>query len=336
MDMKRKITLGAATLAVALGAGHLVQSGRPGAAAVGVADAASVKPTGITPLAASSEPEDLPSTVPPAPLAASLGSTPQAQVPPAAAATVAKTAPQAAPAPVSLTPPPPAATKPAPVVQADDCHVTLDVMAAANGMLDLTLLAPCKPGTRVVLRHGGLAVTGRTSTGGALFTALPAMEPDGAVSAMFPDGTIARAAAPVDLTGIQRFAVQWMADDRFALNAYQGGAAWGALGHVHAGARGLPQDKSGWMMPLGDASVDLPMMAEVYTWPAATADIAIDIEAPVTETTCDRELLGETLQSQSGRVTRSDITLATPDCSAVGDFLVLNNLLSGTTTAAAD
>ena len=320
MDIKRKITLGVATLAVALGAGHLVQSRKSGGAAAQVADAAEVTPTGITLLAASAEPGDIPVTPP------AVASLPTPAIP----------APPAATMLASVTPEQTPTTAIAPAPQADACRATLDVLPGANGMLDLTLLSPCQPSTRVVLRHGGLAVTGRTSTGGALFSALPAMEPLGEVSAMFPDGTVVRAASPVDLTGVQRFAVQWMADDRFALNAYQGGARFGDPGHVNAGAMGLAEGANGWLMPLGDTSVDLPMLAEVYTWPAKSANVAIDLEAQVTEATCNRELLGETLESRAGVVVRSDITLAMPDCAGVGDFLVLNNLLAGMTTAAAE
>ena len=329
MDKKRKITLGVATLAVALGAGHLVQSGKHLTTATDVAEATVAEPTGITPLAASAQPD----TITPAP-------SNKAPAPAAVVAQVATPAPAAmqpaAPVPVSLTTDKTPSAAPKPAVQADACQATLDVVPGANGMLDLTLLSPCEPGSRVVLRHGGLAVTGKTSSGGALFTALPALDSAGEVSAMFPDGTIARGAAPVDLTGMRRFAIQWMADDRFALNAYQGGAAYGSPGHIHAGAAGKPDSASGWLMPLGDATVDLPMLAEVYTWPAKAADVAIDLESQVTETTCERELLGETLESRSGKVEHSDITLAMPDCTALGDFLVLNNLTTGMTTAAAE
>ncbi len=337
MDKKRKITLGVATLAVALGAGHLVQSGKSGKAESQVAEAAEAQPTGIIPLAATAPPD----STPPAAVA-------NASVLPlqSAALTDPQTVPPVAKppvAPASFTPEksppaaaPPVAAPPAPAEQADACRVTLDVLAGANGMLDLTLLSPCAPSTRVVLRHGGLAVTGRTSTGGALFTALPAMDAKGEVSAMFPDGKIALGASPVDLSGVQRFAVQWIGDDRFGVNAYLDGAAFGTPGHVHAGANGQADAPTGWMIPLGDATVDLPMLAEVYTWPAKTADIAIDVEAPVTEATCNREILGETLESRAGAVASVDITLAMPDCTAVGDFLVLNNLLAGMTTAAAE
>lgn len=333
MDKKRKITLGVATLAVALGAGHMVQSGKHPGAATKVAEATEAKPTGITPLAASAVP-DVPAAAPiaakPAPVVPKVIS----QVAPSTPSAKPGAAP--VPVPASLTPDTTKPATPKPAEQADACRATLDVIPGANGMLDLTLLSPCQSGTRVVLRHGGLAVTARTSSGGALFTALPALESDGEVTAMFPDGTVARGAAPVDLTGLRRFAVQWLAEDRFGLNAYQGGAAWGAPGHVHAGAKGDPAGNAGWLMPLGDATVDLPMLAEVYTWPAKASEVTVDIEAAVTEATCDRELLGETLDAQAGTVVRSDITLAMPDCSAVGDFLVLNNLAAGMTTAAAE
>jgi hypothetical protein len=338
MDMKRKITLGAATLAVAFGAGHLVQSGGLGNAVDRQADLAETRPTAITPLRGSAEAEVALSAAPPLALPAAAPTVSETTAAPPApfAATLvpplpASVAPQVPPvsAPAGLTAPAPA------VPLADACDTTLDVIPGANGMLDLTLLAPCKPATRVVLRHGGLAVTGRTSDGGALFTALPAMEAAGEVSAMFPDGTVARGAAAVDMGGIRRFAVQWMADDRFALNAYRDGAAFGEAGHVHVGS-GKADPAQGWVMPLGDATVDLPMMAEVYTWPTTPAEIALDIEAPVTEATCNREMLAEMVESQGGTITRSDIALAMPDCAAVGDFLVLNNHLAGMTTAAAE
>ena len=86
-------------------------------------------------------------------------------------------------------------------------------------------------------------------------------------------------------------------------------------------------------MALGDPAASLPMMAEVYTWPAGVAVVPV-IEAEVTEATCGRELMGETLMSDRGAVTATDLTLAMPGCEAVGDILVLNNLVPETTLAA--
>ena len=324
MDRKRKLTLGAATLAVALGAGHLVQSGISQAKTEQrsvSADQMSTSPTGITQLAASVKPT-----------AAAHGARPASRLA-EAAALAAETA-----IPASFVPEPPLAATAVDAEVSATCRATLDIIPAANAVLDLVLLAPCHPDTRVVLRHGGLAITGQTSAGGALFVSIPAIESSGEVSARFPDGSLARAARAVDLSQYRRFAVQWVADDRFALNAYEHGAIFGGPGHVDAKAAGSPAaDRShGWMTVLGDASVDLPMQAEVYTFPAKVTDVSVTLEAEVTDATCARELLAETLDSQSGVVVATDVTLAMPDCTAVGDFLVLNNLQTGMTTAAAE
>ena len=77
---------------------------------------------------------------------------------------------------------------------------------------------------------------------------------------------------------------------------------------------------------LGDDSVDLPMLAEVYTWPTDPAiDVALQIEAEVTADSCGREMLGELLLSQRGVVEVTDLSMAMPECDGVGDVLVLNN-----------
>jgi hypothetical protein len=78
-------------------------------------------------------------------------------------------------------------------------------------------------------------------------------------------------------------------------------------------------------------------MAQVYTFPVGLAEaVDLTIEAEVTEATCNRELLGEVLFSELGGVTKTDLTMATPDCDAIGDVLVLNNPLPDLKLAAAN
>lgn len=351
MDRKRQIVLTAATVAIAMGAGHLVQQ-----SAQSSATAASVAPTGIVTLSAKAEPE---ATALPAPVVATATATvakapprvePVAPIVAAApfAITQAQAAVDAAPVPVQVAAAPAtdavaalvalAAADPVPVAPAPEppavqaCTSTLTATPLPGAVLSLALVAPCDGGARVVLRHGGLAVTARLSEAGTLFTTLPAMDAQGEVSALFPDGARAEAAAAVDMTGIRRFAVQWQGDDAFQVQAYENGAQFGAPGHVSAAT---PVGE-GQLAVLGDASVDLPLMAEVYTFPVSGTPVNVTIEAAVTDKTCARELLGEAVESDAGRVTTTEITLAMPDCSGVGDFLVLNNLFGGTTLAAAD
>jgi hypothetical protein len=86
--------------------------------------------------------------------------------------------------------------------------------------------------------------------------------------------------------------------------------------------------QGGYLTVLGDRTAPLPMLAEVYTFPIDLAEpVDLTIEASVTDATCDRELLGEVLLSEGGEVTKTDLTMATPTCDAIGDVLVLNNPL---------
>lgn len=293
MDRKRQIALVAALVAVGLGAGHFVQKDAPQQ----TASLPAVKPTTVVPLAAGSE--DLPEPA-----------LPVAKAPPA-------TVPLESPAPV----------------QAEACGAQLDLIPRARAVIGMTLIAPCHGDQRVVIKHGGLVVTGRASANGVLFLDLPAMEPSGSVTVAFADGETVQGALPVpDMAAVQRFAVQWLEQDAFQINAFENGADYGDPGHVSAATPLGPTDAGGFLTVLGDATVELPMLAEVYTYPA-TGKAEVVVEAAVTQATCGRELLGETLVSQGGDVLTEELTLAMPECTAEGDILVLKNLAPERTLA---
>lgn len=210
----------------------------------------------------------------------------------------------------------------------DPCAMSLEVFAEDAAMIGVTLLAPCRAGQRVVLLHGGLAVSMQTLATGSLFATLPAMEATGAVEARFDDGATLQAAAAVpELAGLRRFAVQWQDTDRFALNGFEGKADYGDAGHRTV--------LNGGVMALGDSSAKPALLAEVYTFPDPE-DARVTVEAAVGDATCGRELLGETLYSSGGVVRVDELTLAMPACDATGGFVVLNNPLPDMTLAAAE
>ena len=137
---------------------------------------------------------------------------------------------------------------------------------------------------------------------------------------------------------MQRFAVQWLGDDRFALNAFRNGATYGEPGHLTAQPLAMLDgitEAGAAVVALGDASAPLPLLAEVYTLPA-DGKATLTIEAQVTAQTCGRELLGETLDSRGGKATVRELTLAMPPCDAIGDFIVLNNPRADLTLAASE
>jgi hypothetical protein len=227
-----------------------------------------------------------------------------------------------------------AAAEPAPA-EASACVEALDVVAAPGAMLTLVLTAPCRAGERVVLRHAGLAVTAQTTAAGTLTAAIPAFDPAGAVAVQFPDGHRAEGAAPVgDLAGIARFAVQWMAGDRFHINAFAPGATFGDAGHVHAGAPGSRGGAAGYILSLGDATLDRALLAEVYTFPADRAAVTLELEAPIDAATCGRDILGETLQWADGSLTLRDLAVEMPDCGTGDGFLLLQNPMADLKLAA--
>jgi len=303
MNVQRKLTLVVATGALAFGAGHFVQK----RAADRMAAAAPLVVSDVEPLAAG--PEN------------------PAVMPPSMAALVA--------APAVL--PPPIAAEAVAAVEAPpiDCSRQLDLISQPGAMIGLTLLAPCNPNERIVLRHAGLAVTGRTSPSGAYFATLPALTAASEVQVVFGAGDMAKASIDMpDAAKLHRFGVQWQGDDAFQLNAFENGADYDQPGHISAAFTGTP-GSGAFLTILGDSTTDLPLLAEVFTYGAeAKADIVI--EAAVTKGTCGREILGETIRAADGSVKITDLTLAMPDCDAIGDILVLKNPDQDMTLAAAN
>lgn len=341
MNTQRKLTLMVATVGVALGAGHFVQK----RASERFAAETKTVVTDVTPVAAG--PSDLPAAPP---VTAAL--TPTLHEPPAAAETLpsgdedmAKVDP--APAPVAEPPAPllaepaapvaPAAdvtAPPAPQLAEQDCTVQFDLIPQPGAMLGLSLLAPCHADQRVVLKHAGLAITAKTSASGSYFGTLPALTAEAEVEVRFASGETANAALSLpEADGLRRFAVQWQDPDAFQLHAFEAGAGYGDPGHFSAAQTGQAGNGA-FLTILGDASTELPLLAEVFTF-AGDKPSEIVLEAAVTAGTCGHEMIGETLVAEGGAVSVADLTLAMPGCDALGDILVLKNLMQDTKLASA-
>ena len=223
------------------------------------------------------------------------------------------------------------------------CEQVLGLTVSPGAMLGLALMAPCHANERVVLRHAGLAVTGKTDAAGALMANLPALDAAGAVAVEFADGTEVQAQVPVpDLAGIRRMGVQWAAGDAFALHGLEGGAELQTAGDISAEHPGVLPDgttmpKGGWLVALGDATVTAPLLAEVYTYPAdANVQTDVAILAAVGAGTCGHDMLGQTLAFADGAVSVTDLTLSMPACDGKTGYLVLKNLFPDMKIAASN
>jgi hypothetical protein len=302
MDKKRRILRVAGVLAVALAAGHLVESMKKPVPSASLLTAQSNSADSKTPEAILAS-TGLPLS---ASMASGLRGSDVTDITSVAATTLGGTAAV--------------------------CTPTLGLTALPDAMLDLRINAPCHRGERIVIRHAGLNFTARVSEDGQVALALPALEADALVTAFFRDAEVVVGSVNVpDVAKTQRFVVQWTAADVFDLRISEGDRIYIATREARN------QSGTQKIRTFGDTLVDQPMFAEVYTYPADTdAKVDIVVEVTVTPQVCGREISAETILSSSGLVEVSKIPVKIPACDAAGDILLLKNLAPAMKIAAAN
>lgn len=215
-------------------------------------------------------------------------------------------------------------------------EMTAEPMAAA--LVKIVLKATCLPNERVTMEHAGMSFTEATDAEGMLELSVPALEEQAEFSARFLDGHTVTASAKVNsLAFYDRAVIQSDSDSAVSLHALEYGAGYEDAGHVWAQAGGgiekAATGKGGFMILLGDPSMDKGRIAEVYTFPTGIAqengDVELSVEISVTEMNCGRPIKAQSLQTvTNGAVDVQTLELTMPDCDAVGDFLVLKNLVN--------
>lgn len=207
---------------------------------------------------------------------------------------------------------------------ARNCTMQLGLLPLPNAMIGISLLAPCHPSARAVVSHEGMAFTAQTSPSGGLITLMPALSSAASLRISFADGQEANGRLMVpDLGQMRRFVVQWQDGAQVGLHAFENDADYDTDGHIWA-QNPRQAGVQGFMTTLGDPASRLPLQAELYSF--GSAPTRLDLEAEVTPATCGKVLFGEMILSQAGQVQVSDLALTMPDCSAVGEILVLNNI----------
>lgn len=218
------------------------------------------------------------------------------------------------------------------------CAVTMNATPQAAAMVDVTLNAPCFSNERVTMHHNGMMFTAATDEQGVLAMTIPALTQNAVFIAAFASGEGALASASVDsLEFYDRKVVQSKAKANVAINAFEFGADFRQEGHVNAqskrGVADAARGQGGFVTRLGDQSVADALVAEVYTFPTATSkqsgDVHVSVDVEVSTSNCGLRIEAQTLEvSRGGKLKVQDLTLPVPSCDAVGDFLVLQNLLA--------
>jgi len=166
---------------------------------------------------------------------------------------------------------------------------------------------------------------------------LPAMGAAGAYSVTFDDGARFGTEASVpSVATLDRVATVAPKDSGLQIHALEFGATYGEPGHVWSENPGDPTlaatGGGGYILQLGDPELDNAVLSEVYTFPRAGSGesgvVRLSVEAEVTTANCATEIAGQSIEpGADGQPVVMEMTVAVPDCDAVGEYLVLKNLL---------
>lgn len=228
-------------------------------------------------------------------------------------------------------------------VASDPCTPTLTSALLPAATVKLVLNASCAPDTLVTFHHQGMIFGVMTDAAGQATVDVPAL----AETAVFiadiggAQGAVSVIIVP-DLNQFDRAVLQWQGDTGLHLHAREFGAGYDDAGHVwEAAARDAAtalEVSGGYMVRLGDTAATTSSVAQIYTYPsgisAAQGAINLSVEAEVTQANCDRQIAAQTIQIAPGRDSVAlDLEVTMPPCESVGEFLLLNNVLTDLTLA---
>ncbi len=223
------------------------------------------------------------------------------------------------------------------------CDVTMTATPVAAAMVNVTLDASCYPNERVTLHHNGMMFTTATDETGHLNVSVPALSTNAVFISAFANGEGGLASATVDsLEFYDRKVIQSKKTAHLHIDAFEFGANYRDEGHVNISSdrdiEHAAMGEGGFVTSLGNTDVADALVAEIYTFPSATVkddgDILVSVEAEISIDNCGLQLEAQTLEvAGAGDLKVQDLTLPFPACDAVGDFVVLQNLLSDLTIA---
>lgn len=223
-------------------------------------------------------------------------------------------------------------------VPAFACEYDLQATPGAGAMVTLELSAPCMINERFTLHHNGMMFTQTTDQNGYARFAVPALAENAVFIVSFGNG--AGAVANAQVSGLEyydRVVVQWRGDSGLQIHALEFGARYGDDGHVWLEAVGdianATRGEGGFLTRHGATDIDDAYLAEVYSFPSGLAgrdgQVTLSVEAEVTAANCGRDIEAQALQiGSTGQLKAQELLLAMPECNAIGDFLVLKNLLN--------
>lgn len=226
----------------------------------------------------------------------------------------------------------------------NECEISMTADPAAAAMVSVSIKAPCHADTPVTLHHNGLMFTESTDDRGNLRLDVPALAENALFMADFGGTDVAVAATDVSsFIFYDRAVVQWQGQSGLELHAREFSEEYSGPSHVwREAARNTnvaATGKGGMLIRLGNANLPHARLAEIYTYPSLTSDnagdVLLSVEAQVTTGNCAQDVNAQILQTNgSDRVRVQDVLISVPECDAVGELLVLQNVLDDLKIAA--
>ena len=213
------------------------------------------------------------------------------------------------------------------------CGVTVTATAMPAAMVALDIMAPCRSLASVQIDHSALSFAAQTDAMGLLTLDVPAFASPATFTAIFEDGVEESVVVDLpDLSEFDRIGLSWSGNMGLELHAMEFGAGFGDDGHIWQEAPGhvdaTVSGEGGFLtnIAIGDSR------AQIYTLPRATLregeSVRLSIDAPITADNCSAQVVARTLRSEaSGPVDVTELSFTVPGCDAIGDVLVLQNLL---------
>jgi len=226
-----------------------------------------------------------------------------------------------------------AGVTPAQTANTNACAVRLAGSAGVAATVDLLVDAPCHPNQVATLVHDSLVFTLKTDENGSAALTVPVLTENAVFLASFMDGQGGLTNVEVSSVGFYDRAVLLLSNGTNAsLHAREFNEGYETQSHVQASTPRNAEDaatgEGGFLVSLGDATVQDAGLAEVYTFPSQTTkgsgDIRISVEVEITPENCGQNINAQVIQiGPSQQKASRDLMLQVPGCDAVGDRLII-------------
>ena len=212
------------------------------------------------------------------------------------------------------------------------CGTDVHAAAIPGALIRVEVKAACTPDVPVLVEYAGLTAAVGLDAGGTASVDLPAFsEVTDIAVRVGSEAPVHQTVRVPNATAYKRIAVAWSGSSPISVHALEFSATPGSAGHV-ATNRVRRDGSEGTVRRIGDPEMDTPRLAEIYSFPQAGAGrggtVRISVTAEVTEENCGTVMELTVLQGRDGKPPDNSVTaIPVPGCNAVGDILVLKNLV---------